>query len=85
MGESQDVILRHDDKTWNTKYIFWRPRSTGGISGGWKSFALDNNLELYDVCVFSPARLEIQPIILDVTIFRVVNEVAPLNQVAMIE
>lgn len=83
MGESQDVILRCNEKTWNTRYLFWKPRSSGGLSGGWKNFAVDNNLDEYDVCVFSPERLEIKPIVLNVTIFRVVNEVAPLTQVAM--
>ncbi|KAL5780374.1 hypothetical protein ACOSQ2_011111 [Xanthoceras sorbifolium] len=83
MGESQDLILRCNEKTWNTKFLFWKPRSCGGISGGWKNFALDNNLDEFDVCVFIPERLEVKPIVLNVSIFKVVNEVAPLTQVAL--
>ncbi|KAJ0085176.1 hypothetical protein Patl1_09048 [Pistacia atlantica] len=79
--ENQDVILRVNEKTWQVKFQFWKPRCCGGLSGGWKNFAADNNLDEFDVCVFQPASLVIKPIVLNVVIFRVVNEVIPLTQV----
>ena len=51
----------------------------------WPSFVLDNNLEEHDVCIFElirkgNPRSKIKAI-LDVHIFRVVDEVVPLKKV----
>lgn len=71
------VILRIGTKTWTTRFFNGKGR-TGGLSSGWKNFALDNCLEQFDVCVFKPSGNDEQGIILDVSIFRVVPEVEPL-------
>ncbi|XP_057721306.1 B3 domain-containing protein REM16 [Arachis stenosperma] len=78
---TQDIILRVVHSEWLAKYSYHNPRNTGGLSGGWKRFTLDNNLEEYDVCVFKPGGLMNNTLILDVNIFRVVEEIKPLTQV----
>ncbi|MED6194698.1 hypothetical protein PIB30_030887 [Stylosanthes scabra] len=78
---TQDIILRVVHSEWLAKYSYHNPRNTGGLSGGWKRFTLDNNLEEYDVCVFRPGGLMNNTLILDVNIFRVVEEIKPLTQV----
>lgn len=80
--ENQDVILRLNEKTWITRFQFCKPRCSGGLSGGWKNFAVDNNLDEFDVCVFNPDTPGTKPMVLNVSIFRVVNAVVPLTQVA---
>ncbi|KAJ4701835.1 B3 domain-containing protein [Melia azedarach] len=80
--ENQDVILCLNEKTWVTRFQFCKPRCSGGLSGGWKNFAVDNNLDEFDVCVFNPDITGIKPVVLNVSIFRVVNDVSPLVQVA---
>ncbi|KAH9758459.1 B3 domain-containing protein REM16 [Citrus sinensis] len=80
--ENQDVILRLNEKTWITRFQFCKPRCSGGLSGGWKNFAVDNHLDEFDVCVFSPDNPGTKPMVLNVSIFRVVNAVVPLTQVA---
>ncbi|XP_050899629.1 B3 domain-containing protein Os02g0598200 isoform X4 [Lathyrus oleraceus] len=78
---SQDVILRIGKSEWLGKYLYHKSRNNGGLAGGWKYFALENNLEEFDVCVFKPAGYMDKTLILDVTIFRVVEEVTPLTAV----
>ncbi|KAK9271015.1 hypothetical protein L1049_026603 [Liquidambar formosana] len=73
---SQDVILRVKENTWHAKYYYWKGRNVGGLTCGWKNFAVENNLEEFDVCMFELASQE-DNIILDVNIFRVVKEVTP--------
>lgn len=80
--ENQDVILCLNEKTWVTRFQFCKPRCSGGLSGGWKNFAVDNNLDEFDVCVFNPDITGTKPVVLNVSIFRVVNDVSPLVQVA---
>ncbi|KAI9113204.1 hypothetical protein K1719_015729 [Acacia pycnantha] len=77
---SEDVILRMGGNEWRAKYSFEHGRRTGGLTGGWKQFAVDNNLEEFDVCVFELIG-QSKPLIMDVTIFRVVEEVTPLGKV----
>ncbi|GAB2218839.1 hypothetical protein Droror1_Dr00002071 [Drosera rotundifolia] len=74
------VTLRIGTKTWTTRFFTGKGR-TGGLSSGWKNFALDNCLEQFDVCLFKPSGNDEQGIILDVSIFRVVPEVEPLSLV----
>ncbi|KAK7291145.1 hypothetical protein RIF29_06058 [Crotalaria pallida] len=74
---SQDIILRMGKTKWHVKYCFHRTRYTGEFAGGWKNFALDNNLEEFDVCVFEPTNEVNDTMILDVNIFRVVEDIAP--------
>ncbi|TKY57765.1 B3 domain-containing protein REM16 [Spatholobus suberectus] len=74
---SQDVILRMGKGEWIARYSYHTIRHTGGLSGGWKHFALDNNLEEYDVCVFKPAGQMNNTLVIDVTLFRVVEEIVP--------
>ncbi|KAK7310472.1 hypothetical protein RJT34_08024 [Clitoria ternatea] len=78
---SQDVILRMGKGEWVAKYSFHAIRNTGGLTGGWKHFTLDNNLEEYDVCVFKPAGHMNNTLVLDVSIFRVVEEIVPLTAI----
>ncbi|KAK7376855.1 hypothetical protein VNO80_02272 [Phaseolus coccineus] len=42
---SQDVILRMGKGEWIARYSYHNIRHTGGFTGGWKHFVLDNNLE----------------------------------------
>lgn len=71
---NQDVILRFKDRAWHTRFFYHKSRDNGGLSAGWKKFALDNKLHEFDVCVFEPLDLVNCPIILNVNIFRVVEE-----------
>lgn len=66
---------------WPAKYSFEHGRRTGGLTGGWKHFAVDNNLEEFDVCVFKLADQTNKPFIMDVQIFRVIGEFTPLDKV----
>ncbi|KAI4389564.1 hypothetical protein MLD38_001779 [Melastoma candidum] len=77
-NQTQDIVLRLDEKTWNTKYTV-TGRGTGGFSNGWKAFSMDNHLEESDVCVFDLAKTINEIVVLDVTIFRVVNDIVPLT------
>ncbi|KAK7291147.1 hypothetical protein RIF29_06061 [Crotalaria pallida] len=79
--KSQNVILRMGGTEWLAKYSLHNIRHTGGLTGGWKHFAVDNNLEEFDVCVFKPAGHINNTLILDVSIFRVVEEFTPLSMV----
>ncbi|XP_061365395.1 B3 domain-containing protein REM16-like isoform X1 [Gastrolobium bilobum] len=79
---SQDVILRIMGKAeWIVKYTYIANRRNGGLTGGWKHFVLDNNLEEFDVCVFKLGGQLNNTMILEVDIFRVVEEIAPLTAV----
>ncbi|XP_028757606.1 B3 domain-containing protein REM16 [Neltuma alba] len=78
---SEDVILRTGGNEWHAKYSFEHGRRTGGLTGGWKQFALDNNLEEFDVCVFELVG-QGKPLIMDVTIFRVIEDYSPLQNVS---
>lgn len=73
---NQDVILRVGEGTWHARYRL-TGRGSGGLSSGWKNFTLENNLEQSDVCVFNLADSISKNIILDVTIFRVVEDIVP--------
>ncbi|XP_039023806.1 B3 domain-containing protein REM16-like isoform X1 [Hibiscus syriacus] len=46
-----DVILRMDQRTWRTRFYYHRTRKSGGLSGGWRKFVNDNNIEEHDVCI----------------------------------
>ncbi|CAN1323699.1 B3 domain-containing protein REM16 [Linum perenne] len=48
------VSLKMNGKTWNTRFVYQQARKSGGLSAGWRSFAVDNNLQEFDVCVFNP-------------------------------
>ncbi|XP_057974032.1 B3 domain-containing protein REM16-like [Malania oleifera] len=74
--QSQDVILRHKENIWHAKY-YARGRNAG-LTGGWKHFAVENNLEEFDVCVFELGDQLHNTVVLDVGIFRVVEEMVPL-------
>lgn len=74
------MILRTEENEWPAKFSFEHVRRTGGLTGGWKHFALDNNLEEFDVCVFKLADKTHKPLIMDVKIFRVVEEFTPLGK-----
>ena len=69
--ENTDVILRINKRTWKTRFNYHRNRDCGGLSGGWKNFVNDNNLEEHDACVFELADIGRKPIVLDVSIFHV--------------
>ncbi|KAH6765031.1 hypothetical protein C2S51_016280 [Perilla frutescens var. frutescens] len=77
---SQNVELRVGDNKWQAKYLF--KGYGGGLSGGWKNFVLENFLEESDVCVFDLESVTRDVFILDVKIFRVVEEVIPPSVVS---
>jgi hypothetical protein len=78
---SQDVVLRMGKKEWLGKYCYHNIRNNGGLTGGWKYFALDNNLEEFDVCLFKPAGHMHELLVLEMSIFRVVEQITPLTAV----
>lgn len=69
--EKKVVILRVKENTWNTNFLYYKSKNSGGLSSGWKSFALDNNLQEFDVCLFEPSGTMNYSFVLDVNIFRV--------------
>ncbi|XP_004499104.3 B3 domain-containing protein REM16-like [Cicer arietinum] len=76
---SQEVILRMGEGEWIAKYCYHNIRNNGGLTGGWKYFALDNNLEEFDVCLFKPSGHLMDRLIIEMSIFRVVEEITPLT------
>ncbi|KAK6160776.1 hypothetical protein DH2020_004157 [Rehmannia glutinosa] len=70
---SQEVELRVNDKTWVARYHY--KGYSGGLSGGWKKFVLENFLEEFDWNAYGDYCT------LNVKIFRVVEEVIPPSQV----
>ncbi|CAI0558547.1 unnamed protein product [Linum tenue] len=68
------VVLKVKDKTWTTKFTYQQSRKSGGLSAGWKSFAVENNLEEFDVCVFEPDGPFYASISLNVKIVRVIQD-----------
>ncbi|PIA47532.1 hypothetical protein AQUCO_01400282v1 [Aquilegia coerulea] len=54
-----------------------------GISGGWADFVMENNLEKGDACLFELDNINPNyesVVTVDVTIFRVVDKIVPLNR-----
>lgn len=78
----QNIILRIGEKTWHTGFRSRKDCNWGGITSGWKAFVVDNNLEEFDVCVFEPCAGLIGATLLDVRIFRVVEEVTPFRKIS---
>ncbi|KAJ4961094.1 hypothetical protein NE237_021004 [Protea cynaroides] len=70
-------------KTWMVSYTVYMSHQVG-LSGGWKSFVWDNNLEQDDVCVFEltqlPGKKNLETISMDVKIFRVVKKLDKLTE-----
>ncbi|XP_058220950.1 B3 domain-containing protein REM16-like isoform X1 [Rhododendron vialii] len=83
LHKNQDVILRVKEKenTWHANY-YGTVGNSGGLVGGWKDFAVENNLEESDVCLFELASGTHDGIVMDVSIFRVVAEVSVLTLVS---
>ncbi|KAL4333918.1 hypothetical protein GQ457_07G025890 [Hibiscus cannabinus] len=84
LRENMDVILRINKRMWRTRYNYHKVRHYGGLCGGWKSFASNNNLIEHDVCVFEPSDIGKKPVILDVLIFRVIDAPAQAPPVPLI-
>nr|CAB3491191.1 unnamed protein product [Digitaria exilis] len=61
-------------KPWEVNYVYYRDRSVASFSGGWGKFALGNNLEKFDVCIFELFKEDN----IKVHIYRVVPEITPL-------
>jgi len=61
-------------KAWEVNYVYYSDRSVGAFSGGWGKFALGNNLEKFDVCIFELFKEDN----IKVHIYRVVPEITPL-------
>ncbi|KAL0360768.1 UNVERIFIED_CONTAM: hypothetical protein Sradi_3761300 [Sesamum radiatum] len=78
-NKSHDIELRVNSNVWQAKYHY---KGYGGeLTSGWKNFVLENFLEEFDVCLFNLISGTNEAIILDVKIFRVVEEVIPPSQV----
>ncbi|CAA3009359.1 B3 domain-containing REM16 [Olea europaea subsp. europaea] len=73
--KTQQVVIRLNEKSWKAKYH--RTGFGGRLISGWKNFVLDNFLEEFDVCSFHLASRINDGVILDVSIFRVVEDVIP--------
>ncbi|KAF8711240.1 hypothetical protein HU200_029258 [Digitaria exilis] len=61
-------------KPWEVNYVYYSDRSVASFSGGWGKFALGNNLEKFDVCIFELFKEDN----IKVHIYRVVPEITPL-------
>lgn len=80
---SQLAVLQVKEKMWRVKVHRFGSSDHRTFTDGWKEFSLDNCLEEYDVCVFNPAgKHEGGSLILDVSIFRVVQEAVALSYVS---
>ncbi|CAL0332685.1 unnamed protein product [Lupinus luteus] len=75
---SQHLVL-HINKMeeWHVKYCYDQIHNTGELTLGWRKFALDNNLEEFDACVFQPMGKVYGTWLIDVKIFRVVKDITP--------
>lgn len=71
----QIVKLQLEGKVWPVNYV--KKVSGGMLIAGWKKFVLDNSLEEDDACLFNLVNAESSPIVINVTVFRVVGEVVP--------
>lgn len=80
--EPQDVIVRCNGNLWRTRFTYYPNRGYGGLSTGWRSFAFENDLEEFDVCIFECTDPSKRPMTLDVKIFPVSQAAIPLNEVA---
>ncbi|KAL3514573.1 hypothetical protein ACH5RR_027290 [Cinchona calisaya] len=81
-NKSQDLTLQVKDKTWKVR--FYKRDYGGGLAGGWKRFVDENFLEEFDVCLFNLVTKTKDAIIMDVSIFRVVEDVIPVSRVTPI-
>ncbi|TVU26284.1 hypothetical protein EJB05_28823 [Eragrostis curvula] len=61
-------------KPWEVQYVYYSERSVAAFSGGWGKFAVGNNLEKFDVCVFELLKEDN----IKVHIYRVVPQITPL-------
>ncbi|KAG5543346.1 hypothetical protein RHGRI_016167 [Rhododendron griersonianum] len=68
LHKNLDVILRVKEKenTWHANY-YGGVGNSGGLVGGWKDFAVENNLEESDVCLFELTSGTHDGIVMDVT------------------
>ena len=66
-----------EEKTWRARFNY--KVYGGGLTGGWRNFAFGNNLEEFDVCLFELAGETTDAIVMDVSVFRVIDEVTPLT------
>jgi hypothetical protein len=60
-------------KSWDVKYVYYSDRSVGAFSAGWGKFAVGNNLEKFDICIFELFGEDN----IKVHIYRVVPEITP--------
>uniref|UniRef100_A0A803KWA9 TF-B3 domain-containing protein n=1 Tax=Chenopodium quinoa TaxID=63459 RepID=A0A803KWA9_CHEQI len=72
--KGQEVSLRMQGKIWECS-IYKDGTKLGFQGSRWKTFARDNFLEEYDVCLFVPSVSKNERFVLDVTIFRVVPDI----------
>ncbi|CAL5326299.1 unnamed protein product [Camellia sinensis] len=82
-SKSQEIQLRVPprEKKW-TAQVRYRPAGIV-VHKGWSKFSVDNNLEEHDVCIFELSqggKGNNMPVVLDVFIYRVVDELVPLTQ-----
>ncbi|PIN16087.1 hypothetical protein CDL12_11264 [Handroanthus impetiginosus] len=74
-SRDESIVLRVKDQEWLAKYHY--KGYGGGLTGGWRNFVMDNFLEAFDVCLFEHSKGTDNAFILDVKIFRVIQEVIP--------
>ena len=72
----QVTLLGPTNKEWQVQYL--GDRLHAGLSGGWRYFALDNNIEEGDVCVFE--LVDTIKYRFKVHIFRVVQKCTPFKR-----
>ena len=79
---NQYVFIRIGEKLWRPRLNYNKLRKCAALTSGWKYFAVDNNLEESDVCVFEPGGTINGTVVLDVKIFRVIQEFVALTMVS---
>ncbi|CAL0329947.1 unnamed protein product [Lupinus luteus] len=71
------LIVMQPEQVYTRFYLSLPSRCTGELTLGQRKFALDNNLEEFDVCVFRPMGKVYGTWLIDVKIFRVVKDITP--------
>ncbi|GAB4847040.1 hypothetical protein Ancab_026052 [Ancistrocladus abbreviatus] len=66
-GRSRDIYLLVSDKFWTVR-LFIYPKYCGELTTGWRAFAMENDLQAGDVCIFELVGLP--NVTLKVSIFR---------------
>lgn len=77
------MILQVKEKTWQATFQR-KGQGNGGLAGGWKNFVIENSLQEFDVCLFKLVSKKTDALVMDVSIFRVGEDVIPPSEVPQV-